>query len=181
MFVSNRKQGADAVVLSSRDLHGIARTLAVAQPGHDDSIDRASHHIEEGIEALIRYEVLGGRFKTAFNDKLTWGRLDPNVAYLRASAFVGLFTGMKRDDMLPKLEGNWDEVFGDFRDAKALVIDVSTNTGGAGFIPNAIARRIVREPKVALDETRSETADCPRTSSRCASSHPPRFGLPVLS
>ncbi|MEO8587509.1 MAG: S41 family peptidase [Acidobacteriota bacterium] len=150
VFVSNRKQGVGAVLLSARDLHGIARVVAVAQPGHEDSFyHRASHRIEEGIEALIRYEVLGGRFKTAFNDKLTWGMLDPNVAYLRASAFVGLFTGMKRDDMLPALEAKLDEAFGDFKDARALVIDVSTNTGGAGFIPAAIARRIIREPKVA--------------------------------
>lgn len=146
LFITNRKD----ISYHARSRHGIARALAQARPDQPAAYyTRAARELTAGIEALVRYELLRGEFRTAFNDKLTWGMLDGDVGYLRASQFVGLFTGMKRDEMYPVLEAKLDEIFTDFAKAKSLLIDVSTNTGGAAFIPVAIARRVIHEPRVA--------------------------------
>jgi carboxyl-terminal processing protease len=149
VFVTNQQHGADELFSGSRDVHGIARALSQAAPGHEEAFYRhGATLITNGIDAVVRYELLQDQFETAFNDRLTWGMLARNVGYLRASQFFGLFPGMARDEMYSALEKKLDEVFSSFSTASALVIDISTNTGGAEFIANAIARRIIREPTV---------------------------------
>lgn len=146
LFVTNRKD----LRYHARSRHGVARALSQARPGQPAAYySRAARELTAGIEALVRYEILGGAFRTAFNDRLTWGMIDGDVGYLRASQFVGLFTGMTREQMYLALEAKLDEIFTDFSKAKSLIIDVSSNTGGAAFIPVAIARRVIREPRVA--------------------------------
>ena len=76
VFLSNRKPGDESLSFGSPDPHGIARALRIAQPGKETAFYRAGARvIEPAIEALIRYELLGGAFKSAFKEKLTWGRI----------------------------------------------------------------------------------------------------------
>lgn len=144
VFVSNGARGDDNLSAGAASLHGIALALQEAVPGQPQSAYRdGAGRIIGAIEAVVRYELLATKFKVAFNDRLTWGRLPNGVAFLRASQFVGLFSNVPREAMQERLDATLDEIFRDLEGAPGLVIDLSTNAGGADFIPVAIARRLI--------------------------------------
>src|ERR1700720_4704093 len=183
VFVSDGKQGADSVSYGSPDPHGLAAAVREAIPSKTTREYRAAaRKIEEAIETEIRYELLHGDFRSAHNDRLTWGMLTPDVAYLRSSLSVGLFgPGVSREQMYAQLDATLDIIFTDFRTAKALIIDVTTNTGGANFITDSIARRVIQEPTIAY-QGRVKTADgfAEPFTKRLEPARRPRFSGPVV-
>lgn len=151
VFVSNGKQGAESVSYGSPDPHGLAAVVRQALPGKMTTEYRtAASRIETAIETLIRYELLHGNFRSAHNNRLTWGMVTSDVGYLRSSLSVGLFgPGLSREQMYAQLDATLDQIFTDFKPAKAIIIDVTTNTGGANYITDFIARRVIQVPLIA--------------------------------
>lgn len=150
VFLSNRKAGAESLDYSTRDVHGIAAVLKENVPGRERAFyNQAANKMEAAIDAVVRYEILGSRFQTTLNDKVIWGFIGPDVAYIRASLFMQMFSPPtpSREEVDRRVEESVDEIFAGISEAKALVIDVGTNTGGADVVPLAIARRIIDKPK----------------------------------
>jgi hypothetical protein len=148
VFVTNRKSGPGSISYGAITARGLASVIGRATPHRPRSFHVASSRtVEQGIESIVRMEVLGGDFHSAFNDKITWG-LAGGTGYLRLSLFTGLFTGRPRDAMIPALDSALDVIFTALGPANGLVIDVTTNTGGADFIPLTIARRLISSRRV---------------------------------
>jgi hypothetical protein len=166
VFISNGKHGPDELFYGSPDPHGLAAAVRKTLPGKTTAFYRAAaSKIEQSIETEIRYELLKGNFHTAHNERLTWGMLTPRVGYLRLSLAYGLFgSGISREQMYEQLDTTLDTVFADFKKAKALLIDVTTNTGGAQFVADAIARRVIQKPLIAYQAVHQRTG----TGERCA-------------
>jgi hypothetical protein len=184
VFLSNGKAGADARSYGSPEPHGVAAALRSRWPGQRTSVyNDAGAAVERAIETMIRYEILGGRFETAHNERLVWGWLADSVAYLRVSLSVGLFAhGTSREQMYEQYEATLDRVFAGFRGARALLVDVTTNTGGATFVATGIARRVIQEPTTTWT-TSARTSDGGRIApfiERLDPSPRPGFDGPVL-
>lgn len=184
VFLSNRKPGAANLDYSTRDVHGVAAALQSALPGRDRAFyNQSARQIEAAIDTMVRFDVLHGRFKTALNDKFTWGRLTPEIGYIRASLFMQMFPPppRKREEVDRLVDEAVDAIFADLATASALVIDVGTNTGGADVAALAIAKRIVPARKVWMTK-RARTPDgfTPRETFELAPGGTHRFAGPVV-
>jgi Peptidase family S41/Tricorn protease C1 domain len=183
VFVSNGKKGAEDITYGSPDPHGLAAAVRAILPGKTTKLYRAAaRNVVDAIETEIRYELLRGDFHSAHNDRLTWGMLTRNVGYLRSSLSVGLFgPGLSREQRYEQLDATLDTIFTDFRTAKALIIDVTTNTGGANFITDSIARRVIQEPIVAYQaRTKTPNGFDELFVKRLEPAKGPRFSGPVV-
>jgi hypothetical protein len=156
VFITNGKQGEENISFGSEDVHGVAQAIQRGLPGREEREYRAAARAaESGIEQVIKVELLDWKFQTAHNDKLLWGWLTPEIAYLRSPFFAGMFPGLGREEMYARLEETLDAIFAEFGKARGLVIDLAINPGGAEFIPMAIGSRLVNRPGVAF--TKRET------------------------
>jgi len=151
VFLSNGKHGQEEKSYGSPNAHGLAAALQRASPGLTTSEARAAaRRVEDSLETAIRSQVLHGQFHLARRGRLLWGMLTPQVGYLRNSAAYGFFdASMTREQMYEALDATLDTVFTDLGQARSLVIDVTMNVGGARFILDSIARRVISKPVVA--------------------------------
>ena len=183
IFITNDKQGQNNISFGSPDPHGLAAAVRRAIPGKTtDEYRSAASKIEAAIETEIRYDLLHGKFHTAQNERLTWGMLTGDVGYLRNSLAYGLFApGMTREQMYSQLDETLDKIFNDLSSSKALIIDVTTNTGGAGFISDYIARRVIQKPFTAyMMKTKALDGFDIKSTKILEPSSGPRFSGPVI-
>jgi hypothetical protein len=183
VFITNAKPGAENISYASPEAHGLAAAVREALPGKTTNIYRnTADRIEQSIETLIRYELLAGKFKTAHNERLLWGMLTTNVGYLRSSQSMGLFPpGTSREQMYLQLDTTLDNIFTDLKNARALIIDVTMNTGGASFIADKIAGRIVRKKTFAYQARLMTVSGLAEPFTKTLVPTPrPRFSGPVV-
>jgi len=181
-FISNGKHGADEIAYGSPAAHGVAATVQLMNPDWTtDQCRDAAAKIVPALETEIRYDLLHGKFHTAHNDRLTWGMITPEVGYLRSSLNYGLFPGLKREQMYAQFEATLDRIFTDLKPAKALVIDVTTNTGGADFVAYGIAQRVIQAPVVAYQGRLKTATGLGRPFTKSLQPSPrARFSGPVI-
>ncbi len=99
---------------------------------------------------LVKTKYLNEKSMSALDGKFTYSWLTPKIAYLHIHDFK---LGMAQ------ATAAIDTVIAEFTDADALVIDIRANTGGNGFVTNAVANRFAdRKRHYMTTRTRYGTA-----------------------
>jgi carboxyl-terminal processing protease len=94
----------------------------------------------------IEQELFGGTLVTAANRNVRFGLIDGKIGYLGLDAMADFSPG---DDDGPALKRVLDDAMSLFKDAAAVIVDVSTNDGGSDVYARAVAARFARERTLA--------------------------------
>lgn len=142
VFMSNGKQGEEARSISAGKASGLRKALHAqdAELSEDDGFARDAE-VANALNTMILHDVLDGKFRTALNGKFQWGWAAPHVGYLNIRQMSGLFAVPATD---PKavdaaVHEAMRAVLADFRDARAMVIDIRQNRGGAAAVGEVVA------------------------------------------
>lgn len=146
-----------------RPLHdghcSLSRPGDFAGSDHVDPDPAASSRLGEFLR-LIDEQYLDGE-ERALEDRLTWGTLLDDVAYLRLDAMEGLVRGAGHDEGLAALEAQLEQVFERFEDARALVVDVRFNGGGSDRYGFALAARLFGEEGLVVEKHVHDSSSAP--------------------
>ena len=115
-----------------------------------------------GILDGVTQEIIDGEVHRVADDKLIWGHINPDIGYLFLSLLTGFGPeGATKPEQLELLQREFDAIVKEFKDKKAVIIDLSHNSGGFEAAGHLIASRFADKERHVLDEYTRET-DSPR-------------------
>jgi carboxyl-terminal processing protease len=103
----------------------------------------------------IQRDILGGQGRIAGNNRIQYGFAAPGIGYLAFASMGGFIdaelASIRRE--LPVLDAAMDEAIAHFESggARAVIVDVSFNTGGYDFVALAIAGRFAARQTLAYN------------------------------
>lgn len=117
--------------------------------------------LEELWLKSIGGDILSGKGKMVGNNRIQYGMLDDDIAYvnfLAVAGYAGKGLGHEAED-LATLNTILDKAFSRFekRGAKAVIVDLSMNIGGYDFISGAIASRFMTSETLAYNKRASDS------------------------
>lgn len=110
-----------------------------------------------GIKKLqngIVENVLDGNAKTAANNRLLWGKIQPNIGYLYITCMFSFIDDENfiAQDNLAVLAAAMDQVLDDLYDTDGLVVDIRFNPGGWDKASFCIADRLTDQKRLAFSK-----------------------------
>ena len=137
---------------------GLRRRLISLRAVRDESTERAErrkfdHEFwVDGIGANI----LGGRGHSAANDRIRYGVIDGSIGYIAIKSMGGFVSqdSADGDDEQAVLDAVMDRAISlfDQENARAVILDISINSGGYDYIARQIASRFIEAPVFAYDK-----------------------------
>ena len=160
VFVSNGKQGTEGRSLSAGRPSGLRKALIVQDPKRSEDDGFAlDAKLAPLLDNVILFEVLRGRFSTDLQGKFQWGWATPEIGYLNIQQMSGLFAKPATDPAVvaPAVRETMRKVIKEFGTAKALILDVRQNRGGADAVSSAVAAVFADRPVTSKSRTRTRS------------------------
>ncbi len=149
VFVTNGQQGDANQSLSAGRPSGLRAALIRQNPSlSEDQGSALDSELSRSLNHVVLYDVLGGRFSSALQDKFQWGWAAPGIGYLNIQAMYGLFNPPATDpaQVAAAVEDVMARVLSDFSGARALIIDIRQNRGGSDLVARTVASYLVERP-----------------------------------
>lgn len=98
----------------------------------------------------ISDSLLNGKGKKVANGKIEWGNLTANVGYISIYSFSNFApSGFSRKQQIDSLNYHMEHIINNFKDKKAIVLDISFNFGGFDAAVFTIASYFTDKSKIA--------------------------------
>ncbi|HKU17180.1 MAG TPA: S41 family peptidase [Steroidobacteraceae bacterium] len=96
----------------------------------------------------IRDSILGGRFQQGANDKLVWGRIGSDIGYINIAAVEDFAAGSLGDN-IRTVNALLDRILAELDGVRAIVVDITHNTGGYDRLAREISGHFATERMLA--------------------------------
>lgn len=96
----------------------------------------------------VRESILAGRFQEGAQDKFVWGRIGTDIGYINVNAVEGYVNGPLVDN-IAAVNALLDRILGEFDGVRAIVLDITVNTGGYDRLAREIAGHFAAQPGLA--------------------------------
>jgi carboxyl-terminal processing protease len=99
----------------------------------------------------IRQTVLHNRFSEASNGKVVWGRIGTDIGYINLSAVEGFTSGGLAEN-IRFVNELMDRILTEFDGVKAVILDITHNTGGYDRLAREIVGHFTPERRLAYSK-----------------------------
>ena len=144
---------------------GLIRRLCSLRASENNSTDREERHLfhrEFWVEG-IGQQILNGNSFTAANDRIRYGIIDNDIGYIAVRSMGGFVSEdlTDGDNEQAVLDNVMDRAIAHFNHTKvrAVILDVSINSGGYDYIARRLAGRFFETPIEAYDKFAGEAHD----------------------
>jgi carboxyl-terminal processing protease len=128
---------------------GQARTLVLAGARNSAGSSARDEPWQKAYRRGVLDVVLQGKGREVANHRLIWGRAG-DIGYLNLLTMERFSAGAGRPpDDATELDAALDDTMAAFKDARAVIVDISNNDGGFDSLAQRIAGRFADHPRLA--------------------------------
>ena len=124
---------------------------AVAKQNEQKSKKRVARQFLSNIKKNVTEKVLDGKGKKCCQNQIVWGYVDQKVGYINIDGMGGYAIG-DTDKQVAALHKALNEILTEFANTEAIIIDITTNFGGADLFSMEIASHFADKKRLGFSK-----------------------------